>query len=342
MRRSQAMIEFALDGTILDANDNFLTAAGYTLDEIVGRHHRIFCDPEEAASLTYADFWAKLGSGAFDAGVYRRRRKDGGDLWLQATYNPILDPDGHPLRVLKLATDITAAKEFGAEVEGKVKAIDRSQAVVEFNLDGTVIDANENFLKLFGYRRDELLGRHHRALCDEAEARSAEYRDFWARLGRGEFDSGRYHRHGRDGREVWIQASYNPILDAEGRPRRIVKIASDITRQVRLEQEVQLRLDEGRMLQDELVMQKGELETTMVQLSAIVETIGNIASQTNLLALNATIEAARASEAGRGFAVVASEVKKLASDTQAATQRASAMMAGKVADAAITRFTAHG
>ena len=330
--RSQAVAEFALDGTILTANSNFLETMGYRLDELVGRHHRIFCDTEQARSAAYSAFWEKLGSGAFDAGVYKRVGKDGREVWLQATYNPILDPEGRPLKIVKFASDITDARERTAEFEGWVDAIDRSQAVIEFDLEGNVLEANRNFLAAFGYSRDELVGRHHRVLCAAEQVRSPEYAAFWQRLGRGEFDAGRYCRHGRDGCEVWIQATYNPILDADGRPRKIVKIASDVTRQVRLEREVAARLEEGERFQEALKAQKAQLEATMEQLAGIVSTIGKIASQTNLLALNATIEAARAGDAGRGFAVVAQEVKKLASDTRAATERASVMMAANDRD----------
>jgi methyl-accepting chemotaxis protein len=327
---SQAVIEFAPDGTILWANDLFLRMFGYDLSEVVGRHHRMFCTDEDATSEGYRRFWAKLGRGAFDAGVYKRRDSSGADVWLQASYNPVLGPDGLPVKIIKVASDITQAMTRNAEVEGKITAIERSQAVVEFDLRGYVIEVNENFLRTFGYRREELIGQHHRILCDEDDARAPDYRAFWQRLGRGEFDSGRYRRRSRDNREIWIQASYNPIFDADGHPRKILKIASDVTRQVQLEQEVQERLDEGLRFQRELEMQKRELQATMAQLAEIVSAIGEIASQTNLLALNASIEAARAGEAGRGFSVVAQEVKKLANDTRAATQKAGAMMTAKI------------
>jgi methyl-accepting chemotaxis protein len=329
--RSQAVIEFALDGTILHANENFLAAVGYALDEVVGRHHSIFCQPEEVQSFEYREFWRRLGTGAFDVGTYHRRAKDGRDVWLQATYNPILDTDGRPIKIVKFAMDVTEARQRDAEFEGKVTAIDRSQAMIEFDLDGVILDVNDNFLCAFGYARGDLVGRHHHLLCDQTLAGSIQYRDFWKRLARGEFNAGRYLRYGADGREVWIQATYNPILDAEGRPRKVVKIASDVTRQVRMEHELNVRLAEGERFRARLQHQKAELEETMGQLGQIVEAIGRIAVQTKLLALNATIEAARAGEAGRGFAVVASEVKKLAKDTRDATDRAGGMMAEKAA-----------
>ncbi len=221
---------------------------------------------------------------------------------------------------------LRAGERRRAEMEAILAAVDRSQAVIEFALDGTVLAANRNFLTLFGYAAGDVIGRHHRMFCEEADASSPEYLLFWKRLATGHFEANRFRRRDAHGGDVWIQATYNPVLDAHGRPQKIVKIASDVTRQVRLEQELQLRLSDGMTFQTELERQKTTLEETMAQLAAIVSTINEIAAQTNLLALNATIEAARAGEAGRGFTVVASEVKKLAMDTRQATERASLMM----------------
>nr|WP_275402090.1 methyl-accepting chemotaxis protein [Sphingomonas aracearum] len=221
---------------------------------------------------------------------------------------------------------MTRSQERDAENGSRNRAVDRSQAVAEFDLNGTILEVNENFQATFGYDRHELVGQSHRVLCDAEHARSPDYAAFWQRLGRGEFDAGRYRRVGRNGREIWIQATYNPILDPEGKPRKIVKIASDVTRQVRLEQEAQQRLEESERLHDILERRKLALQETVGELDTIVGTIAGIAAQTNLLALNATIEAARAGDAGRGFAVVAGEVKKLAADTRAATDRATAMI----------------
>ncbi len=237
--RVQALIEFDLDGTILTANENFLQAVGYTLDEIRGKHHRMFCDATVAASAEYREFWVRLGRGEYDAGEYRRLGKGGREIWLQASYNPVLDARGKPLKIVKFATDVTALKARTAEFEGKVRAIDRAQAVIEFELDGTIITANENFLATTGYTLDEIRGRHHRMFCDAIIVTSAEYREFWARLGRGQFEGGEYRRVGKTGQEIWLQATYNPIFDASGKPVKIVKFATDITAQKRRDAQVE-------------------------------------------------------------------------------------------------------
>ena len=230
--RAQAVIEFELDGTVITANENFLGAFGYSLDEVVGKHHRMFCEPEYAETAEYAEFWQKLGRGEYSAAEFKRLAKGGRGVWLQASYNPILDMNGRPLKVVKFATDVTEAKLRNAEFEGKVEAISRAQAVIEFDLDGKVITANENFLAIFGYGLDEIVGKHHRLFCEPGHAESQEYAEFWQKLGRGEYDAGEFKRIGKDGSEVWLQASYNPIFDASGEPFMIVKFASDISEDV--------------------------------------------------------------------------------------------------------------
>ncbi len=238
IRRSQAVIEFDLDGTVLEANDTFLDLMGYRLDEIRGRHHRIFVAPAEAAGPEYVAFWEKLARGEFHSAEYRRIAKDGGEVWIRATYNPILDAHGRPVKVVKFANDVTAEKLRNVENAGRLTAIDRSQAVIEFDLDGRILTANDNFLRTVGYQLPEIAGRHHSMFCTPEYADSAEYREFWAALRGGEFRSGRFHRHGKNGRDVWIQSSYNPILDLSGKPVKVVKYAYDVTEQVRLEQKL--------------------------------------------------------------------------------------------------------
>jgi methyl-accepting chemotaxis protein len=227
--RSQAVIEFKMDGTIVAANRNFLDAMGYRLDEIKGQHHQMFAPPELRGSEAYKAFWAGLNRGEFQAGEYKRIGKGGREVWLQASYNPVMDDSGKPVKVIKFATDITAGKIRNMEDAGKISAIGRAQAVIEFNLDGTIIAANENFLATVGYRLEEIQGKHHQMFVAPAERESAAYREFWARLGRGELLSGEYKRFGKGGKEVWILASYNPILDDTGKPFKVVKFASDVT-----------------------------------------------------------------------------------------------------------------
>jgi methyl-accepting chemotaxis protein len=236
---SQAVISFGLDGTILSANENFLRTLGYSLAEIQGKHHSLFVDSSESHSAQYRQFWDKLGRGQFDAGVYKRIGKGGREVWIQASYNPVLDVNGKPFKVVKFATDITEQKLRNADFEGQLAAIDKAQAVIEFELDGTIRNANDNFLKTLGYSLGEVKGKHHSLFVDAAFAASPEYRAFWQKLGRGEYEAAQYKRMGKGGREVWIQASYNPIFDASGKPIKVVKYATDVTEQVRLSQQLQ-------------------------------------------------------------------------------------------------------
>lgn len=232
LSRSLATIEFALDGTILDANPNFLESMGYTLEEIRGRHHSLFVDPGERESEGYRQFWESLKRGTFASAEYKRLAKGGREVWIQASYNPVLDAGGRPVKIVKFATDITAQKLRALDLEGQIRALHRSQAVIAFDLDGTIVTANSNFLDAVGYSLDEIIGRHHSLFVSEAERTSEAYRLFWAALARGEFQSGVFRRTGKGDREIWIQATYNPITDADGKPVRVVKFATDITAQV--------------------------------------------------------------------------------------------------------------
>jgi methyl-accepting chemotaxis protein len=234
MYRSQAVIEFSMDGIILNANENFLNTLGYSLDEIRGKHHRIFVDPAYSQSSEYRHFWEILGRGEFDSAQYLRIGKGGRKVFIQASYNPILDDKGRPIKVIKFATDITEQKIASANFEGQLAAINKSQAVIEFSMDGQILGANQNFLNALGYTADDLKGKHHRIFVDREYAESREYRQFWEKLGRGEFDAGQYKRIGKRGNEVWIQASYNPIMDIGGQPFKVVKYATDITDQIEM------------------------------------------------------------------------------------------------------------
>jgi len=243
IHRVQAVIEFDLQGHVIHANDHFLDTLGYTLEEILGRHHRMFCEPAYAASIDYLTFWEHLSAGEVHAGQFKRRHKSGREVWISASYNPVLGPDGKPVKVIKYATDVTAQTLRNADFEGKMAAIDRSQAVIEFDLHGRVLDANRNFLDAVGYSLDEIRGQHHRLFCDPVLVGSPEYLAFWQRLGRGEFNAGEYRRVTRTGQEIWLQASYNPIFDVEGKPVKIVKFATDITQRKRQDAEIKGKLD---------------------------------------------------------------------------------------------------
>ncbi|HEX7874016.1 MAG TPA: PAS domain-containing methyl-accepting chemotaxis protein [Sphingobium sp.] len=336
--RSQMMLHIGLDGRIVWANERFCDASGFALSHLEGRNAAdvlIAETPRESVAVRHT----RMANGENIGGLRRLRTAAQGTLWLHVTLAPMEDEVGTLSRIMMLATDVTESRERLMETEALLTAMDRSQAVVEFSVDGTVLSANSNFLTLCGYAREDVVGRHHRMFCDPVLSQSADYRQFWERLATGRFESGRFPRRANGGREFWIHGSYNPVFDQEGRPIKIVKVASDVTAQVELEREVQRQLDEVQRYRTDIEDQKHTLEWTMGRLSGIVSTIRDIASQTNLLALNAAIEAARAGEAGRGFAVVASEVKKLASDTRAATARAAEMMArSEEADGSIEWF----
>ncbi len=230
--RSQAMIEFDTSGKILSANENFCRAMGYSAEQIVGRHHNMFCEPAYAQSADYSTFWKNLGDGKSDARQYKRIANGGREVWIQASYNPII-LGGKVKSIVKLATVITEDKARSAEDAGKLAALSRAQAVIEFTTSGDIITANENFLNCLGYGLHEIRGQHHRMFCDDQFRNSPDYAEFWRKLAAGEFISAEFKRIGKGGKEVWIQASYNPIMDADGRVFKVVKFATDVTERVR-------------------------------------------------------------------------------------------------------------
>jgi methyl-accepting chemotaxis protein len=250
--RSQAVIEFQMDGTIVDANENFLEAMGYTLEEIKGKHHSMFVDEAHRQSGDYREFWAKLNRGEYQAGEYKRLGKGGKEVWLQASYNPILDASGKPFQVVKYASEVTQQKMLNADYSGQIAAIGKAQAVIEFQMDGTIITANDNFLRLMGYMRDEVKGKHHSIFVADAHRQSPDYREFWAKLNRGEYQAAEYLRIGKGGKEVWIQASYNPIMDLNGKPFKVVKYATDVTQQVKIKNEVAQGAEREKLAAQEL------------------------------------------------------------------------------------------
>ncbi|MCK1649944.1 PAS domain-containing methyl-accepting chemotaxis protein [Bradyrhizobium sp. 149] len=352
INRAQAVIEFKLDGTIITANENFCKALGYSLTEIQGKHHSLFVAQVERDGAAYREFWAALNRGEYQAGEFKRIGKGGREVWILASYNPLLDENGKPFGVAKFATDVTAEKLKNADLAGQISAIDKAQAVIEFNMDGTIIAANANFLGALGYSLAEIKGKHHSMFVEPAERDGTAYREFWAALNRGEYQAAEYKRIGKGGKEVYIQASYNPILDLNGKPFKVVKYATDVTKQVLVRmgnERVRGMMESVAAGSEELNASVREISEAMTKsretamsaveqvstadaqaqrlteaaqaMSGIVELINSITGQINLLALNATIESARAGEAGRGFAVVASEVKSLANQAKHATDK---------------------
>jgi len=335
--RVQAVVEFTPQGVIVDANENFLHVFGYTREQVVGQHHRLFVDPAEHDSEAYRMFWQQLGEGQHHTGLYRRLGNSGREVWIQGSYSPIRDRLGRVRRVVKHATDVTAQRLRATDMEGRLNAIDRAQAVITFNLDGIILEANDNFLAALGYAREEVVGQHHRMFVEPAERESAAYRQFWERLRRGEYNAALYKRVRRDGSPIWIQASYNPIFDPAGRPLKVVKYATDVTRQTLAAQTLRGTLQQlndtvpaiageaqtanrlaveasgsagtGGALVNELVAAIGNINDRAKAMAEIIAVMDSIAFQTNILAINAAVEAAHAGEMGKGFGVVAQEVR---------------------------------
>ncbi|HEY0289834.1 MAG TPA: PAS domain-containing methyl-accepting chemotaxis protein [Pseudomonas sp.] len=354
INRSMASIEFDLNGIVLEANDNFLKAMRYRSEQIIGKSHKMFCTADYVRSSEYTRLWAQLRGGEFVSSTFQRIAGDGSTVWLESSYNPIKDADGKVVKVIKYSMDITARVQAENETKSKLAAIDRAMAVIEFDLAGNIIAANDNFLRLMGYSRQELLGKNHRTLCEADAVIGADYQDFWRRLNKGEFFSGQFKRIGKQGQALWLEASYNPVYDANGVLYKVVKFASDVSARIeRHEQDsrsasqayhisvqtqkvaaqgsevIQQAASEMRQISrniedsSRIIAQLGERSE---QITTIVNTIRSIADQTNLLALNAAIEAARAGDQGRGFAVVADEVRQLAGRTSRSTEKISHMI----------------
>ncbi|BCZ17133.1 chemotaxis protein [Helicobacter sp. NHP19-003] len=334
--RSMAIIEFDTDCRVITANENFLKLMGYTLEEIKGRQHSIFCDPKLVASAEYTQVWNQLRNGQFKQGTFKRITKAGQEVFLESTYNPVLDNQGKVVKVVKIATDVTARILEFNDLRAVYNAALASMALVEFDIEGKVLNANENFLKVMGYSLEEIKGKHHSMFCDPEFVKSPQYTEFWQHLKSGQFTQGTFKRITKATKAVYLEASYNPVFDNEGKIYKFIKFALDVTDKeekifmtLNLIKDNQRLTSEGNTMIEKTtnniqsvvsnmknnVMLVDNLSAQSDSISSITQTIRDIADQINLLALNAAIEAARAGEHGRGFAVVADEVRKLAERT---------------------------
>ena len=345
IKNSVATIQFTPNGEIIDANELFCNAVGYSLNQIQGQHHRMFCTSSYAKSQDYTNFWQQLKDGIPQTGTFERNKANGEAIWLEATYIPVIDTNNRVSSILKIACDVTDRMDEMMSLKAVNDSLDKSTAVIEFSPTGEVRKANHNFLNAMGYSLDQIAGKHHAMFCTQEFLET--HKDFWKRLGNGEHQTGLFERRTAQGNPIWLEATYNPILGPDGNVIKVIKFATDVTAQVEekqlitkaaelafstAEETAQIAEQGNGMLKKSVIASdsaREQVSTTSELMSrlneqsssieAIVSTIRSIAEQTNLLALNAAIEAARAGDQGRGFAVVADEVRQLASRTSEST-----------------------
>ena len=356
LNQAMPVIEFSPAGIVQRASPLFLATMGYRADEVTGRHHSMFCPPSLVSSSEYSEFWRRLARGESFNGKYLRFAKGNRPVWLEASYIPVADWRGRIIKIIKIAADISERMHAALEQESVVNAISRSMAIISFAPDGMVLDVNANFLNATGYKREEVLGKHHRLFCSETLHKSEEYRQFWERLNQGEFFSGQFPRLNRRGDLLWLRATYNPVFNNDGQLYKIVKFATDVTEQVLKNQReqnaavhawdmaVQTRgsaqagaevIENSIRMIDKIAHEMSAVSADVIRLNSqsssideMVETIRSFALQTRLIALNAAIEAAKAGSSGRSFGVVAAEVRNLAARVSGATEEIEHVVAG--------------
>jgi len=359
VHKSMGMIEFSPDGIILNANDNFLKLMGYTLDEVKGQHHSMFVDPIYHKSTEYLSFLEKLGSGVSFSAQYKRIGVVKKEVWIQATYNPVTNANGNPHKIIKFVTDITEQKKQAAIFEGQLIAINKSMAVLELSLDGIIISANDNFLHIMGFTQDEIRGKHHRILVGSNYSESPEYRQLWGKLVQGEHCLAQEKLLGKKGQEVDFQASYNPILDPDGKPFKIIQFVTDITWEVKATQALTEAIAQaqnvigtarsaGASQQISLGSKANELASLCSEINALVKdmadalvsikessaakSITNGSSfKSKMSVLNSTAEAPRSGEERQGIAVAVAEVRNLSQRSASAVNNLRKLIANGAA-----------